>query len=105
MKGKSIMGIALVVIMGIVMFGIVSIMNTTLDNLDDRCKECGSDCKIKACADDSSSTGRMFSYGLIGIYLIASAGILYFSFKKEEEETPITAKPDALSETDEYAYG
>ncbi len=98
------MGIALVIIMGVVIFTIVSLINATLDNLDDQCKKCGDNCENKSCTDDSSSTGRMFSYVLIGIYLISSAGILYFSFKKEED-TPITAEPGALSETDEYAYG
>ena len=105
MEGKSVIGIALVIIMGVVIFGIVSLINATLDNLDDQCKKCTDNCKNKSCTDGSSSTGRMFSYVLIGIYLISAVGILYFSFKKEEEEPKITADPGALSETDEYAYG
>lgn len=98
------MGIALVIIMGIVIFAIVSVINSTIDNLDDRCKTCADDCKIKACADDSSSTGRVFSYGLIGVYLISAAGILYFSFKKEEEPK-LAKEPASPAESDEYAYG
>ncbi|RLG13798.1 MAG: hypothetical protein DRN71_04210 [Candidatus Nanohalarchaeota archaeon] len=106
MNGKAIIGIMLVVIMGVVIFGIVSIINVTLDNLDEQCKKCGDDCKSKACTNDSSSTGKMFSYALIGIYLFSSAGILYFSFKKEEEQEPtISAEPSQVSNTDEYAYG
>ncbi len=106
MNGKAIMGIMLVVIMGVVIFGIVSMINSTLDKLDERCEKCGDECTMKACTNDSSSTGRMFSYVLIGIYLLASAGILYFSFKKEEEPEPkIAAEPSQLSNNDEYAYG
>jgi len=106
MDGKAIMGIMVVVIMGIVVFGIVSVINSTLDNLDEQCKECGDECTMKACTNDSSSTGKLFSYVLIGIYLLASAGILYFSFKKEEAPEPkISAEPSELSNTDEYAYG
>jgi len=106
MEGKAIMGVMLVVIMGIVIFGIVSMINSTLDKLDERCEECGDECEIKACTSNSSSTGRIFSYVLIGIYLLSSAGILYFSFKKGEEQEPkIAAEPSRISDTEEYAYG
>ncbi len=107
MKGKAIMGIALVVMMGVVIFGVVSVINATLDKLDERCEKCGDECESKACINNSSSTGRIFSYVLIGIYLLCSSGILYFSFKKEDEEDDfkITAESSKSPETDEYAYG
>ena len=106
MDGKAIMGVGLVVVMGLVVFGIVSMINVTLDKLDEQCRECGDECTMKACSNDSSSTGRLFSYVLIGIYLLASAGILYFSFKKEDAPEPkISAEPSQLSNNDEYAYG
>ncbi len=105
MDGKAIIGILVVIIMGAVIFGMVSLINSTLDNLDEQCKMCGDDCKNRSCTNDTSSTGRMFSYILIGFYVLCSVGILYFSFKKEQEEPKITAEPESLPEQDEYAYG
>ncbi|MFH1127327.1 MAG: hypothetical protein ABIG84_03880 [archaeon] len=118
MEGKNIVGIALVIIMGIVIFGIVSIINATLDNIDQKCNTCGDDCKIAACSNNSSSTGKMFTYVLIGIYIVSAAGILYFSFKKSDEAPKIandyTAEGAASSQgeqgpvqggEDEFAYG
>lgn len=110
MQGKTIVGIAVVVIMGSVIYGIVSVINGTLDDLDSKCKTCGEDCKIKSCTNDSSSAGRMISYGLMGIYLLSAAGILYFSFQNEadededEEETKAPENPPQ-QQGNEFEYG
>lgn len=118
MEGKNIIGIALVILMGIVIFGIVGLINGTLNNIDQKCKTCGEDCKIAACSNNSSSTGRMFIYVLIGIYVVSAIGILYFSFKKSDEAPKVannyTAEGAASTEgrqgpaqggEDEFAYG
>ncbi len=108
MEGKSVIGIAAVILMGIVVFGIVSLINATLDGLDSKCKTCGDDCKIKSCTDDSSATGKMISMGLSGIYVLAAIGVLFFSFRKDEdedeEETPAPANP-AQQQGNEFEYG
>ena len=106
MEGKNIIGIAAIILMGIVVFAIVSLINATLDGLDSKCKACGDDCKIKSCADDSSSTGRMISMGLTGMYVLSAIGILFFSFRKDEdeEETPVPESP-TQQQGNEFAYG
>ena len=106
MEAKGVMGIAGVILMGIVVFGIVTMINATLDNLDSQCKTCGQDCKLKSCADDSSSTGRMISMGLTGMYVLSAIGILFFSFRKDEdeEETPAPESP-TQQQGNEFEYG
>lgn len=108
MEAKGIIGIAGVILMGIVVFGIVSLINATLDGLDSKCKTCGEDCKIRSCTDNSSSTGRMISTGLTGIYVLAAIGILFFSFRKDEDEDeedkPVAENP-TQQQGNEFAYG
>lgn len=106
MEGKSVMGIAAVILMGIVVFGIVSLINGTLDSLDSKCKTCGVDCKLKSCADNSLSTGRMISMVLTAVYVASALGILFFSFRKDEdeEETPAPESP-TQQQGNEFEYG
>ena len=100
------MGIAGVILMGIVVFGIVSLINATLDSLDSTCKTCGDDCKIASCTNDSSSTGRMISMGLTGIYVLSAIGILFFSFRKDEDEEETQApETPTQQQGNEFAYG